>query len=203
MAYVLGFWFADGHMRHERSYRIGFSSLDGAHLESIRKILKSSSPLFHSKRFGEPERAYTLLIHSKRLFHRLLTLGGIQSKSITIKFPLVPDQFMADFIRGYFDGDGSVHYISYRASKNNKVYTQLRSNFTSGSPDFLEKLRDILHQQLSLSPRKVCQYGPHQFKLGYDQKDTLNLLNFMYYPKCHLFLERKYEIYQKYLVSKI
>lgn len=202
MAYVLGFWFADGHMRHERSYRIGFSSLDGTHLESIKQALKSSSPLFHSRRFGEYERAYTFLIHSKSLFHDLLALGGIPSKSTTIKFPFIPIQFLVDFVRGYFDGDGSVHYISYRASKNNKIYTNLRSNFTSGSADFLEKLRSILNEQLSLSLRKVCQYGPHQFKLGYDQKDTVTLLKFMYYPECNLFLDRKYEIYKKYLASK-
>ena len=35
MAYVLGFWFADGYMRIEKSYRILFCSNDKQILESI------------------------------------------------------------------------------------------------------------------------------------------------------------------------
>lgn len=98
---------------------------------------------------------------------------------------------MVDFIRGYFDGDGSVHYIKYKHSKNGKFYTNIRSNFTSGSERFLEAVRDFLSEELSLCLRKICQYGPAQFKLGYAQKDTETLLNYMYYPGHKIALQRK------------
>ncbi|MCL4405077.1 MAG: hypothetical protein M1361_02305 [Patescibacteria group bacterium] len=45
MAYVLGFWFADGYMRIEKSYRISFSSNDLQIVEDIRDALGSNAPI--------------------------------------------------------------------------------------------------------------------------------------------------------------
>lgn len=192
MAYVLGFWFADGTMMHIKSYRIRFSSKDIDHLEIIKKTLSSGSPVYVDS------SGPIFAIHSKQVCENLVRLGGTPNKSNTMTFPEILGEFIADFIRGYFDGDGSVHSISYIASKNGKRYTQIRSNFTSGSIKFLESLKRILTHRLGLFDRKICQYGPHQFKLGYGQSDTFKLLNFMYYPGHPISLKRK-AVYLKYL----
>lgn len=198
MAYVLGFWFADGHMRHEKSYRVFFSSIDLDHLKLIRKALDSTSPIVRFWRNGVLEKSHRFCIHSKMLYYDLLVRGGIQSKSNSLRFPFVPKQFLPDFIRGFFDGDGSVHFITYKHSKNGKFYTNIRSNFTSGSRHFLESIRDILTKELGLYYRKVCQYGPHQFKLGYAQEDTRKLLEYMYYPDHKISLQRKAAFLKKF-----
>lgn len=123
-------------------------------------------------------------------------LGGKRNNSTSLAFPQhIPEKYLADFIRGYFDGDGSVHFITYKASKNGKMYTETRSNFTCGSIEFLESLREILSMRLGLSKRTVSQYGPHQFKLGYGQRDTHKLLRYLYYPGHKISLSRK----EKYL----
>lgn len=191
MAYVLGFWYADGYMKHIKSYRIIFSSIDLTHLEAIKSLLGSTSPIVRYRRHGILEKTHHLCVHSKRLYLNLQVLGGTRNKSKTLTFPLVPNSFLPDFIRGYFDGDGSVHFIKYKHSKNGKIYIHIRSNFTSGSKQFLESIRNILSRKLGLYFRKVCQYGPHQFKLGYGQRDTEKLLRFMYYPKHKISLQRK------------
>ncbi|KKU02549.1 MAG: intein-containing protein [Candidatus Amesbacteria bacterium GW2011_GWB1_47_26] len=185
MAYVLGFWYADGHMRHMRSYRIIFSSKDKDHLINIRNSFTSNSPVVDDR------NSYSLIICSKKLYLELSKLGGTPHKSTSITFPKFPEQFLPDFIRGYFDGDGSAHFVRYRHTKNGRFYTNIRSNFTSGSKPFLESIKKILHLRLDLFERKVCQYGPHQFKLGYGQKDTAKLLDFMYYPGHITSLARK------------
>lgn len=187
MAYVLGFWYADGHMRHAKSYRIYFTSKDKEHLINIRGALGSNSPVLSSEKKDFP----TLVVRSKRLYSDLLSLGGLTKKSTRIRFPKIHDSYLPDFIRGFFDGDGSVHYIVYKATKNDKFYTEIRSNFTSGSLIFLEQLREILSAKISLPHRVICQYGPHQFKLGYGQKATAKLLGFMYYPGHTISLDRK------------
>ena len=46
MAYVLGFWFADGYMRHERSYRIVFCSTDNSLLLKIRSVMGSNHLIY-------------------------------------------------------------------------------------------------------------------------------------------------------------
>jgi len=191
MAYVLGFWFADGDTKHERSYRVNFSSKDLCLLEQIKKVAGSNAKIYRFYSNGELQNSHYLTLHSKRLYYDLKTLGGRRGNSTKLKFPTVPDMYLPDFIRGYFDGDGSVHSITYPATKNGKMYTEIRSNFTCGSKVFLYSLRKILCDKLSLANRVIGQYGPHQFKLGYGQKDTCRLLKYMYYPNHLISLKRK------------
>lgn len=198
MAYVLGFWFADGYMRHEQSYRIFFSSSDLRHLQKIRKALGSTNRIVQYTRRGILEGCFYLEIYSKKLFFDLLALGASRNNSRNMNFPRTPKTYLPDFIRGFFDGDGSVHYVRYKSSKNSKIYKEIRSNFTSGSLAFLQQLRDQLTERLGLCCRKVCQYGRYQFKLGYGQKDTRKLLCYMYYPGHKLSLRRKAEFLKKF-----
>jgi len=188
MAYVLGFWFADGYMRHEKSYRILFSSNDVDILLKIRQSLSSDHPLYR----GKNRNNYQLVIFSKKLYLKLLSLGGKRCKSKTMDFPTVPTKCLADFIRGYFDGDGSVFYTTYIHTKTKRPRTELRSNFTSGSPEYLEGLQDILANTLGFIKKKICSYNNGtSWKLGYGTYDTINLLKFMYYPNHPISLERK------------
>jgi hypothetical protein len=191
MAYVLGFWFADGYMRHNKSYKIVFTSKDRRHLADINKICGSNAPITQRMTRGVKEDCYSFMLCSKQMYFNLMVLGGYTCKSKTVAFPKIPIKQLADFIRGYFDGDGSIHLITYKASKNGRFYTEVRSNFTCGSKKFLIVLHNTLRQRLGLAKKIIGQYGPHQFKLGYGKKDTFKLLNFMYYPKHNISLARK------------
>jgi hypothetical protein len=178
MAYVLGFWFADGYMRHEKSYRIVFTSNDIDILLDIRKYLGSNHS-FRDKKSARDE-SKDLIIFSKKLYEKLIELGGQRRKSKVIVFPNVPEKFLPDFIRGYFDEDGSVFYTTYMHTKIKKLRKELRSNFTSGSMKFLEQIRDILYSKLNLSKNKICPFNNgSSLKLGYATYDTIKLLNFM------------------------
>lgn len=194
MAYVLGFWYADGYMRQCKSYRISFFSKDFDVIANIRKLFSTNSPISLER------NCWILCLHSKKMYYDLQTLGGVHAKSTTLKFPYVPEIYLRDFIRGYFDGDGSVHYIKYRATKNGKIYTNMRSNFTCGSRQFLESLQDILFETLGLVKKRVGQYGPHQFKLGFAQRDTFKLLKYLYYTGHRCSLKRK-ACYLDYIVQ--
>lgn len=143
MAYVLGFWFADGYMRHDKSYRITLSSHDREHLETIKQAVQTNISLARYSRHGKLEDNFTLILRSKSLYRQLQVLGGIRRKSLVIEWPNIPDAYLADFVRGYFDGDGSVHFITYKRTKDRREQTDLRSNFTSGSPRFLNALKSL------------------------------------------------------------
>lgn len=186
MAYVLGFWFADGYMRHEKSYRIVFTSKDYRLLLQIRNCLGSNHPIYQRKD-GTGDQ---LIVFSKQIYLKLLALGGKRCKSKTIRFPQVPHRYLPDFIRGYFDGDGSVFYTTYYVKK--KPRTELRSNFTSGSPKFLKDLQNAIANDLGTLKRKICSYNKGvSWKLGYGTENTLKLLKFMYYDGYPIGLERK------------
>ena len=149
MAYVFGFWYADGDMKHEKSYRVSFSSKDLALLEQIKQAVGSNAKIYRFYRNGLLENSYYLTLHSKNLYRDLKKLGGRRNKSTKLKFPSVPSEYLSDFIRGYFDGDGSVHVITYKATKNGKSYTEIRSNFTCGTKTFLEEQSHILPGRLA------------------------------------------------------
>lgn len=76
-------------------------------------------------------------------------LGVGQTKSHIIRVPeSISDEYKMDFVRGYFDGDGSIemYYPSNKFGvRPNKP--QLRLRIFSGSPMLLEDLADIIHNQ--------------------------------------------------------
>jgi len=188
MAYVLGFWFADGYMRHEKSYRIVFSSNDADILLKIRECLNCDYPLYR----GKNRKDCQLIIFSKRMYFKLLGLGGKRCKSKTMNFPQVPQKYLADFVRGFFDGDGSVFYTTYIHTKIKRPRTELRSNFTAGNPGFLYDLQNVFSETLGFLRKKVCSFNDgNSWKLGYGTYDTIKLLKFMYYPNYPIGLDRK------------
>lgn len=188
MSYVLGFWFADGYMRHEKSYRIIFFENDKEILEQIKRVLKSTHPIRKNKK----DNCYFLNICSKKLYQRLQELGGCRRKSKTVNFPDIPADYLRDYIRGYFDGDGSVFYVKYNSTRDKKQRLELRSNFTCGSKMFLEKLENILRKKISFKKKRLGVYdGGSSWKLGYGTKETIKLLKFIYYSNFSLGLQRK------------
>ncbi len=178
-------------------------------MQNIANTLSYDSPVKRFRHNGNTGTIYSLTFRSKSFFNSLKSLGGTSKKSLTMQFPQMPKIFLVDFIRGYFDGDGSVYLVSYARTKDHHRQIDLRSNFTSGSYRFLFQLRNILTKLPGLSSKKISAYVNKKYptnkswRLGYGTKDTLKLLKFIYYPSCALYLERKFAIYQKYLnISK-
>ena len=202
---MLGFWFADGYMRKDRSYRIVFTSADKDILFQIRKVMLSSHPIRKRKEPKGGSYTYTLNLCSKHLYTQLIRLGGFRRKSRIMKFPNVLHDYLSDFIRGYFDGDGSVFFVKYVRTKDKRITKELRTNFTSGSRKFLEQLMKILHTEINLPIKKLGMFNNgHSLKLGYGMKDSDALLRYMYYDNFSIGLRRKsifvlkIPIYQKH-----
>ena len=192
MAYILGFWFADGYMRIEKSYRIVFTSADRSILLQIKKAFSSGHPLRGRKEKKGGLYTWDLSLCSKYLYNRLISLGGLRGKSRSMKFPYVPSKYIRDFVRGYFDGDGSVFFVRYTRTKDKRITKELRTNFTSGSQIFLEELMGILHANIGLSIKKLGVFNNGgSLKLGYGMKDSDALFRYMYYVKFPIGLKRK------------
>lgn len=189
MAYVLGFWFADGYMRKEKSYRITFSGKDKEIFVQILQAFNSSHPI---RLTNKEDNCYFISLCSRKLYEDLLLLGGLRCKSKVINFPEVPRKFLPDFVRGYFDGDGSVFFVKYVRSKDKRLTKELRTNFTSGSQVFLNKLMEVLHDEIGLPFKKLGLFNNgSSIKLGYGMKDSDTLLKYMYYDNFPIGMKRK------------
>src|SRR3989344_7224612 len=181
MAYVLGFFSADGSMlRNNRgAHFIEFHITDRNLLFDIRKTLGSNHKITVRNRDERWKLGYRLQIGSKDMFEDLQRLGFSQAKSKTLKFPKVPGKYFPHFVRGYFDGDGNVHFKKYWAKDRNKMKWHFSSRFTSGSRPFLA----TLHTKLQLHGVKggfiVAKIRGYELVLSH--RDSLVLYRLMYH----------------------
>ncbi len=201
MAYVLGFFCADGNMiRNKRgACFIEFQITDRDLLEKIKTALGSNHKIAVRKRGIRFKTSYRLQIGSKTIFDDLINLGIAPQKSKTLEFPKIPPKYLNDFVRGYFDGDGNVTISRYNR-KNRKSHQGriMLAGFTSGSENFLIGLRKCLQKYASLG-KGTLYFASRGYRLYYSVNDAKKLYSFMYGKLTNdLFLIRKKRIFELY-----
>lgn len=200
MAYVLGYTFADGavYTNSRGSCYLEFTSVDRELIYKVRSLLASEHKVSLKKRNAENPNwkdSYRLQIGGKELLKDLEKFGIRQNKSLVIRFPTIPKKYLGDFVRGYFDGDGSANLGKYWRKDRNKLKWQFSTMFTSGSRDFLVDLKKKLN---TVTCGGFIHAKNRGFDLVYSVKDSLALFNFMYHnASTEMFLKRKYSIFQK------
>ena len=127
MAYILGFWFADGWMSQpDTSCHITFTSADLDHLKAIQLLLASEQKIY-----ARTGRCYDLTIGSKQLWHDLYRLGGRPAKSLIAEMPFVPQELVHHFVRGFVDGDAVYTGMLYGGQRLAFTYSVDRGSFSS------------------------------------------------------------------------
>ncbi|MDB5265222.1 MAG: hypothetical protein JWN64_793 [Parcubacteria group bacterium] len=196
MAYVLGYFAADGSMlRNKReSCFIEFTSTDLILLELVQKATGSSHKISIRKPKLNCKTAYRLQIGSKEWFKDLTDLGFTQNKSNTLVFPNIPSEFMGPFVRGYFDGDGCAYLKKHWSSWHKKDVWVFVTRFTSGSKEFLLDLLALLKQH-GLVGGHLNTKAKGGFDLVFSRRDSVALYKLMYHTAqvSALFLPRKRE----------
>ena len=144
----------------------------------------------------------------------LSRLGLHQRESLNIIFPEVPEEYMRHFIRGCWDGDGSI-YIEGRSGK-------LRASYVSGSESFIKTLVQELYKvgihEVKPPPDKTeaeevrLNYPDGRFPLKInednrakayyikvDGSENLGKLSHYFYDDVDEsnYLKRKYEVFAK------
>ena len=108
-AYWLGVLAADGCVYKQRLV-VGLSRVDREHLVLFLKDLNSTYPIidYINNRGNE---CSGIDICARLAVEHLKNLGIIERKTLVLQWPVsVPAELESHFIRGYFDGDGSVWY---------------------------------------------------------------------------------------------
>jgi DNA-binding transcriptional regulator WhiA len=195
-AYWLGFLFADGYNSEEkRSITLGLASVDKDHIQKFREFLSSNSPV----KVRPPRRPHEQPIHivnicSTKLSKDLAKLGCMQAKTFKIKFPIWMDSLLwRHFIRGYFDGDGSVGI--YRSRKSVNCSIAIVSN-----QKFLSQLKSILKSTVGVNSQisKTFNNNRSDVRCLYSggNRQTLRFLQWIY-GEASTVLDRKYQTYKK------
>lgn len=197
MAYVLGFFTADGNLAiNPNGYHyIEFNSCDRESIEIVRNALNSRHKIAERNRNPKWKTSYRIQIGSKEIFEDLVKLGMKLRKSNDICFPNITPSYLSDFVRGYFDGDGCVHIGKYNRKDRPNPSWFFSTRFTSGSRDFLEGLWNSLQGIISGGFIYKKNRG---FDLVFSTHDSLDLFRFMYNNSdSGLLLKRKHDIFLK------
>jgi len=196
MAYVLGFFAADGNMiRNTRgAHFINFKSTDLEILHAFRKAMNSNHSIGISNEGIKNQKPYySLQLGSKKMFADLKTLGMTPAKSASLQLPTIPKKYVGHFIRGYFDGDGCVYFASlkFKARKNPKWV--LQTIFTCGNKDFLAELLTLLSEYGVRGG--ALRNKTHGYDLLLSHRDSLALYRLMYdtVSATDIYLPRKYK----------
>lgn len=207
MAWVLGVIYADGNLdsgrrfgetaniKQARNPRLSISQKEPEILEKIKALMRSNQKLtFTKKRVFENTTAgecYHLVFRSLQIYSDITKLGLTPNKSLTITFPDVPKEYLWHFVRGCWDGDGSL----YLAKETDAII----ANYVSGSKVFMEKLVEILQRELSIEKITLFTRGnSYYFKLH--TKNCLKLCHHFYDGVSpELYLSRKFNVYMNYL----
>jgi|SRR5690606_34902794 len=189
-AYWLGFIAADGNI-NETHYSISLSlaEKDYDHLIKFKESLsldwlpkRKSKPkdFFNNKRQTE-YISYVYSFGSIKMYHDLLYYGIFPRKSLDLKPPQnLSEGLIRHWIRGYFDGDGSVYF-----DENH----YLRLGIT-GTFDILEFISDFCH--LSLIPK----INKNSYQILSGSMKARDFLGFIY-NNSTIFLERKKKLYEE------
>ena len=202
MAYVLGFFSADGYITVNR--RGGqfwcIQITDKKLLEQIRMAIKSEHKISIKTGDGNESALYRLQIGSIEMCDDLRKLGFSERKTKSLAVPNVPDKYLADFVRGYFDGDGSVWSGFVHKERITKLLA-IRVIFTSCSKGFLEILKSKLEDNQITNGVLKKEKGNY-CRLTYSIHGSLKLYNFMYNHKAKDFsglcLDRKKKIFERF-----
>ena len=186
MAYVLGFICADGNIG-PRLDVLTIAQKEIGILEKIKNIMGAEQNITHYKH----QDINFLSIGSSEIVEDLLKLGITPNKSLKIKFPIMPSEYVNHFIRGNFDGDGSISF-------NKNMYGgNWRISFLSGSPEFVRGIKDNMEKLALVSEQKIHKHkDANAYNLYYHSKDDINKIFSFFYDehtlKHELFLSRKY-----------
>jgi hypothetical protein len=127
-AWVLGWLITDGHVNKD-FIKIDLNKKDTDVLQKIKELLKFEGNIYESR------LANGIKIYNKNLVNDLYEIGIPKiDKTFNCIFPNVDSNYMWDFIRGAFEGDGSI--VIHRGT--------LQLNICGASPKFMLAIKKFL-----------------------------------------------------------
>lgn len=193
MAWLLGFLASDGTISLNKNLiKIGLSSKDREILEKIKEELQIENKITDyttNKGFEVSELSWTCSQHKSDLSQ----YGIIPQKTFLLTPPIkLEKQFYLDYLRGYFDGDGS---ISKNSANNALVFS-----IGSGTQPIIQWIIDFLCDEYNI-PKvniQVDKRGKNNYYyFQYSTNSTKKIFNLLYKNINTLKLERKYNKFKE------
>ena len=204
MAYILGFFAADGYITvNKRGGQFWCIQINDLQLlEEIKRTIKSEHKI-SVKVKDKVHVSYRIQIGSIEMCDDLRRLGYSERKTKSLAVPNIPKDYFADFVRGYFDGDGNV-WTGWIHKERRTQTLSIQSVFTSCSGKFLKQLKSRL-ESFYVDRGGLNKGQGNCYRLVYSILGSLKLYDFMYNElgTSKLFLRRKKDVFEKYVKMRL
>ncbi len=203
-AYWLGFLYADGCVTDRGCIQVLLAAHEMDQLAKLKAALNAEHPIELRRDWIEDEiyprwqETAKIRLNSREMADDLARLGMLPRKSLTLVFPTeqqVPLHLRRHFIRGYFDGDGSVSVSYYRGADKAGHWTAC----ILGTTSFVQRCGEVIMEEGDLSQIDIRPHSstPGMDYLQYRRVADLTRLRDYLYQDATVWLERKRETFDK------
>lgn len=180
--YILGFLMADGNVTKKYTITLALAIKDKDILEKIKSYLCSAlelkiiTKILNNKKYQQIKMSF----NSKLMYQQLCSYGIIPHKTGKEYLSnMIPQQYIPDFIRGFFDGDGTCASQSIKiTSASETIITQIYNYFNFGTINKFQR-----------KPDKITYLPMYTWRISKYQ-DFKQFFDICYYDDC-LCLSRK------------
>ncbi len=196
LAYAIGLITADGSLS-KNGRHINFTSKDLDLIKAYQSCLGLEDIKIGRKGSGYSEgKLYYQIQFGDVLFYQFLeSIGLFSNKSTTLGPVCVPDNYFFDFLRGEWDGDGTIYRSRDKRWRSSYI---ISLGFTSASVGFLEWLQIEINNRIHTTG--FISRGNKALQLRYARGDSKKLFAAMFYEPNLPHLKRKFakaqEIYR-------
>lgn len=188
-AYAIGLFVADGHLSINGRH-LAFTSKEIEQIHNFKKSLGINNKIVEkSSGYNKNKKIFQVNFGNVRLYKFIVDINIPQQKTRMIKTTKIPERFFPDFLRGFLDGDGSIgQYCHPETSKD-----QVRIRFTANNKRYLEWLHNRIIKLVRVEGGYIWN-GSGAWVLTYCKRDSLLLINYIYYSGVKRYLSRKAKI---------
>lgn len=197
-AYALGFLMSDG---YNTGIQAGLT-LKNSDVDILEKIKSCFSNEIKTQRYGN---SVSFVISSTLICENLRKFGVIEHKSRNEKhLPNLLPELIRHFIRGYFDGDGTVfvcnsqnnHYLkcnicSSTLSILSEIQCVLKNNNIQGNINTEKRLGKVYH--INRSEESIATMD--MYRLYIRRKSEIEKFYHYLYDDATIYLQRKYDVF--------
>lgn len=200
-AYFLGLMQSDGWIfsKTEGSKQIGLCIEEDYIVEKLKKELGTENKIVRRKKDKGNKTLYQLLVDSVFLYNDLARFG-LKNKFTEQYMPVLPEKLYPHYLRGLFDGDGTVHIHE----KTDNIHFGFLGGLKSMSQiSFYLAYKLHIYQTQPTLANSNCFGNSIQtlYSLRYaDNKDVKKIYNYLY-KDATIFINRKREVLERWFAN--
>lgn len=191
LAYFIGFFWADGHIRKDKSLIIEIIKEDADDIEHILKTLADFT--IYERTRKNTIKAFFYKDYEKEICKKLNYLGkysnSIESHEKIIRY--IPDCFIKYFLRGLIDGDGNL-YVSPLTAKHHSTQITIAGRSGQNWDYIINYIKEKYDIDFKKNENKYKTYKSSNIRATNKTK-IINFLSQIYDVDDKIYLTRKFK----------